>query len=92
MKRTFASLAAVAVCGLVLAAHDEADKGKPTVTTLSEREIAEKLDGMKTKATTVEVLLAPGQASAPHRHPGPVFGYVIEGTYAWAVDDPPVRR
>jgi len=29
----------------------------------------------------------PGEASSPHRHPGPVFGYVIEGDYEWAIDD-----
>ena len=57
------------------------------MTTLSEKDIAEKLDGKKAKATTVEVTLEPGQASAPHRHPGPVFEYVLEGAYAWAIDD-----
>src|SRR5437763_15743983 len=87
MKRTFAPLLALVICGLAFAAHDEADKGKPKVTALSEKDIAEKLDGKQAKATTVEVTLEPGQASAPHRHPGPVFGYVIEGTYEWAIDD-----
>jgi quercetin dioxygenase-like cupin family protein len=33
------------------------------------------------------VTLKPGEAGAPHRHPGPVFGYVIEGEYEWAIDD-----
>jgi len=87
MKRTFTSLFALVICGLALAAHDEAEQGKPKVTTLSEKDIAEKLDGKKAKATTVEVTLEPGQASTPHRHPGPVFGYVIEGAYEWAIDD-----
>ena len=31
-------------------------------------------------------------AGAPHRHPGPVFGYVIEGEYEWAIDDGPAKR
>jgi len=87
MKRTFTSLFALVICGLALAAHDEAEQGKPKVTTLSEKDITEKLDGKKAKATTVEVTLEPGQASTPHRHPGPVFGYVIEGAYEWAIDD-----
>jgi len=87
MKRTLSSLLALVICVLALAAHDEPDKGQPRVTTLSEKDIAEKLDGKKAKATTVEVTLEPGQASAPHRHPGPVFGYVIEGYYEWAIDD-----
>ncbi len=87
MKRTLTSLFTLVFCGLVLAAHDEPEQGKPKVTTLSQKDIAEKLDGKKTKATTVEVTLEPGQASTPHRHPGPVFGYVIEGVYEWAIDD-----
>jgi quercetin dioxygenase-like cupin family protein len=87
MKRTCWSLLALVICGLALAADGEADKGKPKVTTLSEKDIAERLDGKKAKATTLEVTLEPGQAGAPHRHPGPVFGYVIEGEYEWAIDD-----
>ena len=91
MTRTFTFLVAPAVCGLALAAHDAPDAGKPKVTTLSAAEIAEKVDGKAATATTVEVTLEPGQSSPPHRHPGPVFGYVIEGTYEWAVDDRPAR-
>jgi quercetin dioxygenase-like cupin family protein len=87
MERTFSSLFALVICGMALVAHDELVKGKPKVTTLSEQDIAEQLDGKKAKATAVEVTLEPGQASAPHRHPGPVFGYVIEGEYEWAIDD-----
>ena len=87
MKRTFMSLFALVICGLALAAHDEPEQGKPKVTTLSEKDITEKVDGKKAKATTVEVTLEPDQASTPHRHPGPVFGYVIEGAYEWAIDD-----
>ena len=82
---------AAGISGVTLAHHDEQGKGKPKVTTLSERDIAEHVDGKKAKATTVEVSLAPGQESAPHRHPGPVFGYVLEGKYEWAIDDQPVK-
>lgn len=91
MKRTFLLLVALMICGLALAAQDEADKGKAKVTTLAEKDIAEKLDGKKAKATTVEVTLEPGQASAPHRHPSPVFGYVLEGAYEWAIDHQPAK-
>jgi quercetin dioxygenase-like cupin family protein len=91
MKRTFSCLLAPVVCGLALAARDEPDKGRPKVTTLSAADIAEKIDGKKAKATTVEVTLEPGQSSPPHRHPGPVFGYVIEGAYEWAIDDRPAK-
>jgi quercetin dioxygenase-like cupin family protein len=62
-----------------------------TVRLLTVREIAETLDGKETNATAVEVTLEPGQAGAAHRHPGPAFGYVLEGEYEWAVDDQPAR-
>ena len=69
--------------------HDEPAPGKVTV--VAERDIAEKLDGKEAKATVVELLLEPGQGSKPHRHAGPVFGYVLEGEYEWAVDDQPAK-
>jgi quercetin dioxygenase-like cupin family protein len=78
----------IAVGGLALAHHDE--HGKENVKVLSQKEITEKLDGKQAKATTVEVTLGPGQASAPHRHPGPAFGYVLEGEYEHALNDEPV--
>ncbi len=90
MARTFFALYTLVTCGLALADHD-ADKGKPKVTVLAARDMAEKLDGKKARATTVEVTLEPGQAGVPHRHPGPVFGYVLEGAYEWAIDDQPAR-
>jgi quercetin dioxygenase-like cupin family protein len=74
--------------GLIAAQHGEKHKA---VRTLAVRDIAEKLDGKKAKATTVEVTLGPGEASAPHRHPGPAFGYVLEGEYEWAIDDYPAK-
>ena len=91
MKRTLVTLAVLAIFGLAFAGHDEPDKGNPKRATLSERDIVEKIDGKKAKATTVELTLEPGQASGPHRHPGPVFGYVIEGEYEWAIDDQPAK-
>jgi quercetin dioxygenase-like cupin family protein len=75
--------------GVTLAQHY--GHGKSKVKVLSVADVAEKIDGKKSKATTVEVTLEPGQASAPHRHPGPVFGYVLEGLYEWAIDDNPAK-
>ena len=77
-------LSAFAFVGSSLADHGGHDDEKVKV--LSVVDTAEKLDGKKTKATMVEVTLDPGMASAPHRHPGPVFGYVLEGEYEWAID------
>jgi quercetin dioxygenase-like cupin family protein len=90
MRRTLLVIAIAACAGLGgpgLAHDDEHTKGKPEVKVLSVANVSEKIDGKKAKATTVEVMLKPGDASAPHRHPGPVFGYVIEGEYEWAIDD-----
>src|SRR5579871_3501069 len=95
MRHRFLIMAAVAttlIAQTLGAEHDEPNKGKPKVTTLSQKDIVEKLDGKMAKVTTVEVMLEPGQGSTPHRHPGPVFGYIIEGEYEWAINDQPARR
>jgi quercetin dioxygenase-like cupin family protein len=90
MYRTILTL--LIASSATLAFHDDHAKADRRIKELSRRDIVEKLDGKKTTATMVEVTLSPGQASAPHRHPGPVFGYVIEGEYEWAIDDKPARK
>jgi quercetin dioxygenase-like cupin family protein len=87
MQRTLLALAlcALAAGGISLAQHGEHRKG--TVKMLSQKEIVEKLDGKKSSATMVEVTLGPGESEPAHRHPGPAFGYVLEGEYEWAIDD-----
>src|ERR1700733_10294560 len=92
MNRSTLALIVAAIGGMTLAGDDAADKGKPKGGTTSERDVSEKLNGKAVKATTVEVTLEPGQASMPHRHPGPVFGYILEGEYEWAIDDQPARK
>jgi quercetin dioxygenase-like cupin family protein len=89
MIRILLTLAAGIGVGAIAmaAAHDEGVR----VATISERNITEKLDGKDAKATVVEVTMEPGQAGVPHRHPGPAFGYVLEGEYEWAVDDQPAK-
>src|SRR5262249_45753735 len=57
--------------GMTLAQHGGHDKGDVQVKLLSQKDITEKLDGKKSKATMLEVTLAPGAVEAPHRHPGP---------------------
>lgn len=73
---------------MMAAGHDE--KRQPA-RPLAMREIVEKLNGKETNATAVEVTLAPGEAGTAHRHPGPAFGYVLEGEYEWAIDDQPAK-
>ena len=72
----------IGVGGMAVAHQDEKDRVK----TISAWDIGEKLDGKEAKATVVEVTLEPGQAGKPHRHAGPVIGYVLEGEYEWAID------
>jgi quercetin dioxygenase-like cupin family protein len=91
MNRTFLALAvcaAVGIGGMALARHDE--RGGAKVTDLSRRDIVEKLDGKDARVTVEEVVIEPGNRVAPHRHAGPVFGYVLEGEYEHALDDEPV--
>jgi quercetin dioxygenase-like cupin family protein len=81
--------AAIGVGGLSLASHG--DHGQQTVTKLSERDVIETLNGKEARVTMVEVAFDPGVAGQPHRHPGPVFGYVLEGEFVLGLDDQPVR-
>lgn len=88
MIRTLLTLAAgigVGAGGMTVTHRD--DRVKP----IAERDIVEKLDGKPAKATVVEVSMGPGQEGTPHRHPGPVFGYVLEGEYELGIDDQPSK-
>ena len=72
MTRTVLAVAVgVAIGGFALSDDEKAEVKRKVV---SEKDIAERIDGKETKATVVEVTLEPGQESAAHRHPGPVFG------------------
>jgi quercetin dioxygenase-like cupin family protein len=92
VHRTFLALAVCAAIGIggVSVAQD-GGKGQVEVTQLSQREIIEKLDGKDASATVLEVTFEPGQEDSPHRHAGPVFGYVLEGEYEHAIDAEPVK-
>ena len=89
MVRILLALAVGAGVGAVALAHDR--ENAEAVKVLSARDVKEKLDGKDAKATTVELALEPEQAGTPHRHAGPVFGYVLEGEYEWAIDDNPAK-
>jgi quercetin dioxygenase-like cupin family protein len=67
------------------------DEGGQSVKVLSALEIKEKLDGQEASVTFVEVTIKPGEAGHAHRHPGPVFVYVIEGEYELGIDDKPTK-
>ena len=83
----FAAGAFIGVGGMAVARPGEKDRVKP----IAAWDIVEKLDGKETRVSVVEVTLEPGQAGKPHRHAGPVIGYVLEGEYEWAIDDQPAK-
>src|SRR3954447_6109112 len=68
MRSLLAVVAGVGLGAVGMAAVEHAGHGK--VRMIAEREIAEKLDGKDSKVSFVEVSLEPGEANAPHRHPG----------------------
>jgi len=89
---TLAIGAAMGVGGLALAETGHGHEKAPTVKTLSAVDVIEQLNGKPTRATTQEVTFEPGAASTAHRHPGPVFGYVLEGELEFQAGDTPARR
>ncbi len=76
--------------GLILA--QQSGHGPLQLKVLSATDMTEKLDGKDAKVSMLELTLEPGQSSLPHRHPGPVFGYILEGEYQWAINDQPVKQ
>lgn len=77
--------------GMAAAWHNENGDDGETVKPVAAYDIVEKLDGKETTASAVEVTIEPGKAGLAHRHPGPGFGYVLEGEYEWAIDDQPTK-
>ena len=90
-SRTFRAVAVVVAIGIGSAAIAHHASTGVKVNQLSQRDMIEKLDGKDASATVVEVVFEPGQEDHPHRHAGPVFGYVLEGEYEHAIDDQPVK-
>lgn len=90
MFRSFLSLTIGIFLGTtsVLVAQHQAS---PTIVPISAQDIVEKLDGHDAKVSVVEVQLDPLGEGMPHRHPGPVFGYVLEGKYELGIDDQPTK-
>ena len=76
LLRLFAALAGATGAGLTLATAHESAPGGPKVTPLTSHELPE-FPGQS--VTAVTLLFAPGATSTPHKHPGSVLVYVIEG-------------
>lgn len=67
------------------------DGPRVTVNVLRADKYSAAIDGKQTTATMVEVVLDPLAGSPPHRHPGPVSGYVLEGTFEFQVEGSPIK-
>ena len=82
----------IGIIALTLAHSDDKASGSgEQVKVLASYDVKEKLDGKDATVTMVEVTFGPSQAGTSHRHPGPAFVYVIEGTYELGIDDQPTK-
>ncbi|WP_202800028.1 cupin domain-containing protein [Schlesneria paludicola] len=95
--RTIISIAlgaALGAGGFALAQHDKHDKhGSGTkVKSLLERDVSEKIDGKDARVSIVEVSMSPGGSTPPHRHPGAVFGHVLEGEFETQLEGQPLQK
>ena len=70
--------------------ENASEKGEQ-VKVLASYDVKEKLDGKDATVTMVEVTFGPRQGGTSHRHPGPAFVYVVEGTYELGIDDKPTK-
>ena len=87
---TFALLTMITVSAWAqMKPMDNADM--PTVGVISALDVEEMVDGKPGRATTFELTFEPGQVSPPHRHPGAVYGYVLEGEFSFKVEGKPQR-
>jgi quercetin dioxygenase-like cupin family protein len=77
--------------GYALAQQTAKEKSGTQIKTLLEQELKDKLNDKTGKIVVVELDKAQGTGSQPHRHPGPVVGYVLDGELEVAVDDGPVK-
>jgi quercetin dioxygenase-like cupin family protein len=88
IARILTAVVLVAIGGMALARPEKSDEHARVVASYN---LKEKFDGNDATVTMVQVTLGPGQAGTAHRHPGPAFVYVIEGTYELGIDDQPTK-
>src|SRR5258707_14529577 len=82
----------IGIASLTLAhAKENASENGEQVKVLASYDVKEKVDGKDATVTMVEVSFGPRQAGTSHRHPGPAFVYVVEGTYELGIDDKPTK-
>src|SRR4051794_32432844 len=83
--------AALGAGGFALAQHEKhGDAAK--VKSLLVQDVSERIDGKQARASMLEVSFGPEGFSLPHRHPGAVFGYILEGEFEAQLEGQPLRK
>src|SRR3954451_5308953 len=83
--------AALGPGGFALAQHDKhGDAAK--VKSLLEQDVSERIDGKEARVSVLGVPDGPGASTPPHRHPGAVFGHVLEGELEAQLEGQPLRK
>lgn len=82
----------ICIFSTVSAQNGQMNKNTPIIKVVSAVDIAEKIEGKSMKCSTLEVTYAPGESSAPHRHPGAVYGYILEGELEFKVEGKPLQK
>jgi quercetin dioxygenase-like cupin family protein/uncharacterized membrane protein YphA (DoxX/SURF4 family) len=74
-------------------ADDPAHGGRASRKTVLREDLKLKLDGKDGRVTVLELEYKPGEANAnvPHRHPGPVVVYVLEGEVEMQIEGGPLK-
>lgn len=87
------SIPAALAAMLAAPALSSAAAGQRTRHNHSGHLLEEPLAGMDHKEVVMDVIeFGPGEHGTPHRHPGPVFGYIIEGSFKMQFLPGPVRE
>ncbi len=87
---TAAAISSAATLGAIQLSGTAFAQAAPARTTPLLTQPLADLPGREVRMTLLD--REPGDASAPHRHPGHhTFGYVVEGSYELGVDGGPVR-
>ena len=83
--------AALGAGGFALAQHEKhGDAAK--VKSLLVQDVSERIDGKEARVSVLEVSYGPGGFTPPHRHPGAVFGHVLEGELEAQLEGQPLRK
>lgn len=81
---------AASVAGLVAGRASGHDGERASRKTVLREDLKVKLDGKDGRVTVLELEYKPGGTNTPHRHPGPVVVYVLEGAIELQIEGGPL--